>query len=64
VAEKPEKPCLLTTPWNPFPLETPVNLTARQKELLTELQDSLDGKKHSPKSNGWFDGVKKFFGEN
>jgi molecular chaperone DnaJ len=44
-------------------VETPVNLTARQKELLKELQDSLEGKKHSPKSKGWFDGVKKFFDE-
>ena len=44
-------------------VETPVNLTGRQKELLAELQESLDGKKHSAKSNGWFDGVKKFFGE-
>lgn len=44
-------------------VETPVNLTARQKELLKELQDSLEHKKHSPKSKGWFDGVKKFFGE-
>ena len=44
-------------------VETPVNLTARQKELLEELQGSLAGKKHSPKSKGWFDGVKKFFGE-
>jgi len=44
-------------------VETPVNLTARQKELLSELQESLDGKKHSPRSKGWFDGVKKFFGE-
>lgn len=44
-------------------VETPVNLTSRQKELLAELQESLEGKKHSPKSKGWFDGVKKFFGE-
>ncbi|TXR54359.1 molecular chaperone DnaJ [Reinekea thalattae] len=44
-------------------VETPVNLTARQKELLNELQESLNGKKHSPKSKGWFEGVKKFFGE-
>jgi molecular chaperone DnaJ len=44
-------------------VETPVNLTSRQKEILKELQESLNGKKHSPKSKGWFDGVKKFFGE-
>ncbi|TCS43243.1 molecular chaperone DnaJ [Reinekea marinisedimentorum] len=44
-------------------VETPVNLTARQKELLNELQESLSGKKHSPKSKGWFEGVKRFFNE-
>lgn len=43
-------------------LETPVNLSREQKELLTKLQDSLDGSKtHSPRSSSWFDGVKKFF---
>lgn len=45
-------------------IETPVNLTQRQKELLEELNTSLnDGKKHSPRTKGWFDGVKKFFEE-
>ncbi|MHA7879882.1 MAG: molecular chaperone DnaJ [Saccharospirillum sp.] len=44
-------------------VETPVNLNQKQKELLRELQESLEGKKHSPKSKGWFDGVKKFFEE-
>jgi molecular chaperone DnaJ len=45
-------------------LETPVKLTERQKELLTELDETLQGnsaKKHSPHSTGWVDGVKKFF---
>ncbi|GHA50530.1 molecular chaperone DnaJ [Photobacterium aphoticum] len=45
-------------------VETPVNLSARQKELLQELEDTLGGtaaKKHKPKSEGFFDGVKKFF---
>lgn len=43
-------------------VETPVNLSREQKELLTKLQDTLDGSKtHSPRSNSWFDGVKKFF---
>ncbi|MFK8026682.1 MAG: molecular chaperone DnaJ [Gammaproteobacteria bacterium] len=43
--------------------ETPVNLTKQQKELLQELDTSLlaSGKKHSPKSHGWGDGVKSFF---
>lgn len=44
-------------------VETPVNLSKEQKELLTQLQASLDGssKTHSPKTSSWFDGVKKFF---
>ena len=43
-------------------LETPVNLSAKQRELLQSFEDSLDGqRKHSPRSSGWFDGVKKFF---
>lgn len=44
-------------------IETPVNLSKEQKELLTQLQTSLDGSKktHSPRSSSWFDGVKKFF---
>ena len=46
-------------------LETPVNLSREQKELLTQLHDSLDSGKstHSPRSSSWFDGVKKFFEE-
>ena len=46
-------------------LETPVNLSREQKELLTQLQDTLElGKStHSPRSSSWFDGVKKFFEE-
>ena len=42
-------------------VETPVNLTKRQKELLSELQETLDGDKHSPRKKSWFDGVKNFF---
>lgn len=43
-------------------LETPVNLSVEQRELLQKFEDSLGGKsKHSPQSNNWFDGVKKFF---
>lgn len=44
-------------------VETPVNVSKEQKELLQKFQDSLDQsrKKHSPKSTSWFDGVKKFF---
>ena len=44
-------------------VETPVNLTARQKEILEELRDSFDGepRTHSPRQKSWLDGVKKFF---
>jgi molecular chaperone DnaJ len=45
-------------------VETPVHLTDRQKELLKEFDETLQGhsgKKHSPNSTGWVDGVKKFF---
>ncbi|MFC3908532.1 molecular chaperone DnaJ [Legionella dresdenensis] len=44
-------------------VETPVNLSREQKELLTKLQESLDSSKktHSPRTTSWFDGVKKFF---
>jgi len=46
-------------------VETPVKLTARQKELLREFdaisQENPD--KHSPRAKGWFDKVKEFFGE-
>ena len=44
-------------------VETPVNLTRQQKELLQEFQKSLDeqGAKHSPKKDSWFEGVKSFF---
>ncbi|WP_107850535.1 molecular chaperone DnaJ [Oceanimonas marisflavi] len=45
-------------------IETPVNLTEEQKELLRQLEDSCGGsaaRKHRPKSEGFFDGVKRFF---
>ncbi|PCS23643.1 molecular chaperone DnaJ [Candidatus Enterovibrio escicola] len=45
-------------------VETPVNLIGKQKELLKEFEETLGGsgaKKHKPKSEGFFDGVKKFF---
>ncbi|KKD01579.1 molecular chaperone DnaJ [Photobacterium halotolerans] len=45
-------------------VETPVNLSSRQKELLQEFESTLagsDAKKHKPRSEGFFDGVKKFF---
>ncbi|RJQ48264.1 MAG: molecular chaperone DnaJ [Gammaproteobacteria bacterium] len=44
-------------------VETPVNLNARQKALLNELEQSLSegGRKHSPRASSWLDGIKKFF---
>ncbi|AHE67843.1 molecular chaperone DnaJ [Legionella oakridgensis] len=42
-------------------VETPVNLSREQKDLLLQLQQSLEQGKHSPRSSSWFDGVKKFF---
>ncbi|WP_419420290.1 molecular chaperone DnaJ [Legionella sp. D16C41] len=44
-------------------VETPVNLSREQKDLLGKLQESLESSKktHSPKSSSWFDGVRKFF---
>ena len=44
-------------------VETPVNLTSEQKELLGKLQESMTGKKHSPKQSTWFEGMKSFFGD-
>ncbi len=43
-------------------IETPVNLTKRQKELLNEFQEihETQGNKQSPRKSSWFDGVKKF----
>jgi molecular chaperone DnaJ len=46
-------------------VETPVNLNKRQKELLKELQQSVDGgaSQHSPRKGSWFEGMKNFFGD-
>jgi molecular chaperone DnaJ len=45
-------------------VETPVNLTDRQKELLRELEESShDTGKHNPRSKSWMDKVKDFFAE-
>ena len=44
-------------------VETPINLTKRQREILEELKISLGegGKKQSPRQTNWFEGVKRFF---
>ncbi len=44
-------------------VETPVNLTGEQKELLRAFDESIKsgGERHSPRHRSWFDGVKNFF---
>ncbi len=44
-------------------VETPVNLTGEQKDLLRKLEESLEsgGEKHNPRAGGWLDTVKRFF---
>ncbi len=44
-------------------VETPVNLTSEQKDLLQRLEASLQkgGDKHSPRADGWLDTVRRFF---
>jgi molecular chaperone DnaJ len=44
-------------------VETPVNLTDRQKELLRELEKSSrdDAERHNPRAKSWMDKVKEFF---
>ncbi|HKU97646.1 MAG TPA: molecular chaperone DnaJ [Vineibacter sp.] len=43
-------------------VETPVNLTARQKELLKEFEAAGKGNGTSPESEGFFNKVKEMFG--
>lgn len=44
-------------------VETPVNLSHEQRELLRTLEESLrsDGHRHSPRQKSFFEGVKRFF---
>jgi len=44
-------------------VETPVNLTSEQKDLLQQFEESIQegGEKHSPRAGGWIDTVKRFF---
>ena len=46
-------------------IETPVNLTSRQKELLHEFEtiSTADGSRHNPRAQSWMDKVKGFFAE-
>ena len=46
-------------------VETPVNLTAEQRELLEKFEATFsgeEGRRHSPRSATFLDGVKSFFG--
>lgn len=40
-------------------IETPVKLSKKQKSLLTEFAETLEGK-HSPRHSSWLDAVKRF----
>jgi molecular chaperone DnaJ len=44
-------------------VETPVHLTAEQKEKLRAFEESVQGggERHNPRARTWFDGVKSFF---
>jgi molecular chaperone DnaJ len=44
-------------------VETPVNLSSEQRELLRKLEESLknDGNKHAPRQKSFFEGMKRFF---
>jgi molecular chaperone DnaJ len=44
-------------------VETPVNLTSRQRELLQEFEtiSQRDSGRHNPRAKGWLDKVKEFF---
>jgi molecular chaperone DnaJ len=45
-------------------VETPVDLSAEQKDFLRKFESSLaaDGKRHNPRQRSWFEGVRQFFG--
>ena len=44
-------------------VETPVHLSADQKDLIRQLEDSLkqNSDRHAPREQGFFEGVKRFF---
>ena len=45
-------------------IETPVKLTARQKDLLREFEaiNAENPGVHNPRAKNWFDRVREFFG--
>ena len=44
-------------------IETPVNLSSEQKDLIRKLEETLkrDTPRHAPREEGFFEGVKRFF---
>jgi molecular chaperone DnaJ len=44
-------------------IETPVNLSAEQRDLIRKLEETLKGdrSRHAPREKGFFEGVKRFF---
>jgi molecular chaperone DnaJ len=44
-------------------VETPVHLSAEQRELIRQLEETLkqDSNRHAPREHGFFEGVKRFF---
>ncbi len=44
-------------------IETPVNLSGEQKELIRQLEETLrqNATRHAPREEGFFEGVKRFF---
>jgi molecular chaperone DnaJ len=42
-------------------VETPINLTAKQKEILREFEKTLHNNSHTPQESSWLDRVKSFF---
>jgi len=44
-------------------VETPVHLSAEQRELVRQLEESLqqDRQRHAPREKGFFEGVRRFF---
>jgi molecular chaperone DnaJ len=46
-------------------VETPANLTDRQRELLREFEEisQSDSARHNPRAKSWMGKVKDFFGQ-
>ncbi|MGH8513631.1 MAG: molecular chaperone DnaJ, partial [Gammaproteobacteria bacterium] len=44
-------------------IETPVNLSSEQKDLLRGFAGTMKTGRHSPQESSWLDGVKRFFDE-